>query len=426
MKFASRNSDYLPRNYYNIKADLPSLPKPPLHPATGQPLSPADLEPIFTKGYIAQETTLERDIPIPEAVLEAYSVFRPTPLNEATALEKYLDTPARIFYKYEGAGPVGSHKTNSAIPQAYMAAKEGITTLTTETGAGQWGTALAYAGSKFGIDTRIFMVRSSAQKKAGRLAMMRMFGGTVSESPGPDTAAGRKYYDQDHNHPGSLGMAISEAVETAASDPGTKYVLGSVLDAVLMHQTIIGQEAQKQMAELGADPDTIIGCVGGGSNFGGLAFPYAGLALREKKDYRFITVEPESCPSLTQGELRYDNGDSAGLVPLLFMHTLGRDFVPPALHAGGLRYHGMSPLISHLVSLGLVAPRSVAQQKAFEAGVLFLRTEGILPAPESSHAVAAAIDEAVKAREEKKPRVILFNLSGHGFLDIAAYDGSRP
>ena len=421
MRFASRRSDLLPRAYYNIKADLPTPPKPPLHPATKQPLKPEDLEPIFPKSFIRQEGVTYREVPIPEPVLEAYSVFRPTPLIEATALEKVLGTPARIFYKYEGVGPVGSHKTNTALMQAYLAAQDSVTTLATETGAGQWGSALAYAGSRFGIETRVFMVRSSFRQKPGRRVIMEMFGGSVLESPSPTTDAGRRFYEKDRDHPGSLGIAISEAVEVTVKNPGVKYALGSVLDSVLMHQTVIGLEAEKQMEELDAVPDTVIGCVGGGSNFGGLAFPFIRHSLESGRTTRFIAVEPEACPSLTQGSLRYDFGDSVGMTPLLYMYTLGMDFVPPPLHAGGLRYHGMAPLVSHLVDMGLVEPRAVAEKAVFDRAVLFMKTEGILPAPESSHAIAVAVDEALAAKADGRPRTILFNLSGHGFLDISAY-----
>ncbi|MGB8957866.1 MAG: TrpB-like pyridoxal phosphate-dependent enzyme [Candidatus Aminicenantales bacterium] len=421
MRFASRNTDFLPRAYYNIKADLPEPPKPPLHPGTKEPLKPEDLEIIFPKSFIRQEGVTERDVPIPGPVLEAYSVFRPTPLIEATALRKALGTPARIFYKYEGVGPVGSHKTNTAIMQAYLAAEDGVKTLATETGAGQWGSALAYAGSRFGIETRVFMVRSSFRQKPGRRVIMEMFGGGVLESPSSTTEAGRKFYDQDPEHPGSLGIAISEAVEVAVKTPGVKYALGSVLDSVLMHQTVIGLEAEKQMEEMGAVPDTVIGCVGGGSNFAGLAFPFIRHNLRGERKTRFIAVEPEACPSLTRGTLRYDFGDSVGMTPLLYMYTLGMDFVPPPLHAGGLRYHGMAPLVSHLAAMGVVEPRAVDEKTVFDRAVLFMRTEGILPAPESSHAISVAVDEALAAKEEGRERTILFNLSGHGFLDISAY-----
>lgn len=421
MRFASRKDEFLPRAFYNIKADLPVPPKPPLHPGTKEPLRPEDLEAIFPKSFIRQEGATDRYVPIPGPVLEAFAVFRPTPLIEATALEKHLGTPARIFYKYEGAGPVGSHKTNTALMQAYLAAGDGVRTLATETGAGQWGSALAYAGSRFGIKTRIFMVRSSFRQKPGRRTIMEMFGGAVLESPSPATEAGRTFFAKDPDHPGSLGIAIAEAVEVAAKDPAVKYALGSVLDSVLMHQTVIGLEAEKQMEELDAVPDTVIGCVGGGSNFAGLAFPFVRHGLAGRRKARFIAVEPDACPSLTRGELRYDFGDSVGLTPLLFMHTLGMDFVPPPLHAGGLRYHGMAPLVSHLTSLGIVEPRAVDERTVFDAATLFMRTEGILPAPESSHAIAAAIDEAIKAKGEGRRPVILFNLSGHGFLDISAY-----
>jgi tryptophan synthase beta chain len=423
MRFASRKTEYLPTHFYNIKPDLPEQPPPPLHPATREPLKPEDLEVIFPKGFIRQEGSTHREVPIPDEVLEAYSVFRPTPLIYASALRRYLGTPARIFYKYEGAGPVGSHKTNTAIMQAYLAAQEGVTALTTETGAGQWGSALAYAGSRFGIETRVFMVRSSFRQKPGRRIIMELFGGTVLESPSDTTDSGRKYFSQDPEHPGSLGIAISEAVETAAKNPGIKYSLGSVLDSVLMHQTVIGLEAEKQMAELGAEPDTIIGCVGGGSNFAGLAFPFVGRNLRGGRKSRFIAVEPDACPSLTAGTLCYDNGDSIGLTPLLYMHSLGREFIPPPLHAGGLRYHGMAPLVSHLTKLNIVEPRAIDQKTVFDAATLFMRTEGILPAPESSHAIAVAIQEALRAKAEGREPVILFNLSGHGFLDISAYNG---
>ncbi len=424
MRFASRDPRYLPAAYYNIKADLPELPPPPLHPGTQEPLKPEDLEPLFPRGFVRHEGSRDREVPIPDPVLEAYSVFRPTPLVYASALVKALDTPARIFYKYEGIGPVGSHKTNTALVQAYLAAQEGVTTLSTETGAGQWGAALAYSGARFGISTRIFMVRSSFRQKPGRRIIMELFGGNVLESPSDQTEAGRLFFSQDHDHRGSLGIAISEAVEVAAKNPEIKYSLGSVLDAVLMHQTVIGLEAEKQMAEAGVFPDTVVGCVGGGSNFAGLAFPFVRRNLEGKAAARFLAVEPESCPSLTKGQLAYDHGDSVGLTPLLFMHTLGKDFVPPVLHAGGLRYHGMAPLVSHLTKLGLVEARAIDQKKAFDAAKLFLTTEGILPAPESSHAIAVAVDEALRARDEGRESVILFNLSGHGFLDIHAFDAN--
>jgi len=421
MRYASRKDEFLPRAFYNIKADLPEPPRPPLHPGTKEPLKPEDLEAIFPKSFIRQESETAREVPIPGPVLEAFSAFRPTPLVEATALVKALGTPARIFYKYEGAGPVGSHKTNTAFMQAYLASLDGVTTLATETGAGQWGSALAYAGSRFGIETRVFMVRSSYRQKPGRRVIMEMFGGSVLESPSPTTDAGRKFYDQDPDHPGSLGIAISEAVEVTLKNPGVKYALGSVLDSVLMHQTVIGLEAEQQMEELGAVPDTVIGCVGGGSNFSGLAFPFVRHRLKGGRRTRFIAVEPEACPTLTQGALRYDFGDSVGMTPLLYMHTLGMDFVPPPLHAGGLRYHGMAPLVSHLAAQGIVEPKAVSESSVFDAGVLFMRTEGVLPAPESAHAIAAAVAEALAAKKEGRRVNILFNLSGHGFLDLGAY-----
>ncbi len=421
-RFASRKEDYLPTKFYNLKADLEDLPKPPLNPQTKEPLKPEDLSPIFPEGFIRQEGSMERYIPIPEKVLEAYSVYRPTPLVYASKLKKYLDTPAHIFYKYEGAGPTGSHKSNTAIAQAFLAAQEGVETLTTETGAGQWGSALSQAGGLFGLKVKVFMVRISFRQKPGRRILMELLGGNVQESPSNQTEAGKKFFAQDKDHPGSLGIAISEAVETALKYKNAKYSLGSVLDSVLMHQSIIGLESDEQMKELGAEPDTIIGCVGGGSNYAGLAFPFVRKRLVEGKNINFIAVEPEVCPTLTKGKLRYDHGDSVGMTPLLYMYTLGMDFVPPPIHAGGLRYHGMAPLISHLTYKGIIEPRAYKQTKVFESGKLFLKTEGILPAPESSHAIAAAIDEAAEAREKNQKKVILFNLSGHGFLDINAYD----
>jgi tryptophan synthase beta chain len=426
MRFASRKEEFLPRAFYNLKADLPEPPKPPLHPGTKEPIKPEDLEPIFPRSFIRQEGATEREVPIPGPVLEAYAVFRPTPLVEATALRRALDTPARIFYKYEGAGPVGSHKTNTALMQSYLAASDGVETLVTETGAGQWGSALAYAGARFGTRTRVFMVRSSYRQKPGRRVIMELFGGTVVESPSPTTEAGRRFFVADPDHPGSLGIAISEAVEAVVKDGRARYALGSVLDSVLMHQTVIGLEAERQMEELGAEPDVVVGCVGGGSNFAGLAFPFVRHNLSGARKARFVAVEPDACPTLTRGALRYDFGDSVGLTPLLFMHTLGMDFVPPPLHAGGLRYHGMAPLVSHLAAKDIVEPRAVDQKAVFDAAVLFMRTEGILPAPESAHAVAGAVEEALKAKEAGRETVILFNLSGHGFLDISAYNGRRP
>lgn len=422
-RFASRKKEYIPEKFYNIKADLPELPKPPLNPATGKPLKPEDLLVIFPAAFVEQETSMEKYIPIPEEVMKAFETYRPSPLIYALGLKEYLQTPAHIFYKYEGTSPTGSHKSNTAIVQAYLAAKEGVETLTTETGAGQWGSALAHACSIFGIELRVFMVRISYQQKPGRRILMELFGAKVFQSPSAETESGKRFYQKNPNHPGSLGIAISEAVELAAKNSSVKYSLGSVLDSVLMHQTVIGQEAEQQLKEFGVEnPDIVIGCVGGGSNFAGLAFPFVRENLKEGKNIRFIAVEPEACPTLTRGELRYDHGDTAGLTPLLFMHTLGKDFIPPPIHAGGLRYHGMAPLVSHLVKMGIIEPRAYPQNRVFEAAKTFFKTEGILPAPESSHAVAAVIEEALNAKKEGREKVILFNLSGHGLLDISAFD----
>ncbi len=422
-RFSLRSKKYIPDKFYNIKADLDEMPKPPLHPVTKEPLKPEDLSPLFPEGFIEEEASIERFIEIPEEVKNIYSVYRPTPLIYARYLKEYLDTPAHIFFKYEGVSPTGSHKTNTAVMQAFLAKKEGIKTFTTETGAGQWGSALSYAGQVFGLNIKVFMVRISYRQKPGRRILIKNFGGDVVESPSNLTESGKNFLREDPEHPGSLGIAISEAVEMALSDEKYKYSLGSVLDAVLLHQTVIGLEAQKQFEDLNLDPDIIIGCVGGGSNFGGLSFPFVGKMLREnKKRIKFIAVEPKVCPTITKGELKYDNGDSAGLTPLLYMHTLGKDFVPPPIHAGGLRYHGMAPLVSHLVKKGIVEPRAYEQDEVFEAARIFLKTEGILPAPESAHAIKAAIDEALRLKKEKEEKVILFNLSGHGFFDITAYD----
>ncbi len=420
-RYASRSEDILPTQYYNLKADLPDLPQPPLHPGTREPLGPQDLAPIFPMGFIQQEASMERFIPIPAPVMDAYAMFRPTPLVYASGLKNHLQTPAHIFYKYEGVGPAGSHKSNTAIPQAYLAAQEGVKSLTTETGAGQWGSALSQAAASFDIVVKVFMVRISYRQKPGRRIMMELFGAQVEESPSPLTKAGNRFFSQDPDHPGSLGIAISEAVEMAVQDDSVKYSLGSVLDSVLMHQSVIGLEADKQIQEMGMNPDVVVGCVGGGSNFAGLAFPFVQKNLTEKKNIRFIAVEPEACPTLTAGDLRYDHGDSVGMTPLLYMYTLGMDFVPPPIHAGGLRYHGMAPLVSHLVHKGVVEAQAYSETKVFRAARTFLQTEGILPAPESSHAIAAVIDQALEAKAEGREKVILFNLSGHGFLDINAY-----
>ncbi len=427
-RFSSRKKEHLPTHFYNIKADLAVQPKPPLDPRSGQVLDPSALQAIFPRAFIDQEISRERYVPIPAAVLEAYAQYRPTPLVYAAELKKHLRTPAHIFYKYEGASPTGSHKSNTALMQAYLAAGEGVRELVTETGAGQWGSALAYAGARFGIHTRVFMVRASYRQKPGRRTVMNLFGAQVEESPGPNTESGRGYYSKNADHPGSLGIAISEAVETVLNNPASKYALGSVLDSVLLHQTVIGQEAETQLKEIGMEPDTVIGCVGGGSNFAGISFPFIRKNLVEGKKIECIAVEPEVCPSLTGGELRYDHGDSAGLTPLLYMYTLGRDFIPPPIHAGGLRYHGMAPLVSHLAASGQVRARSFTQAVVFDAAKTFYTSEGVLPAPESAHAVAAVIEEANRAARTGEEKVILFNLSGHGFFDIGAYErnGSSP
>ena len=423
-RFAPRDHDYLPRTYYNLKPRLDSLPRPPLHPATRRPLTPSDLRPLFPEGFIAHEASIEPEVEIPAPVRRAYSLYRPTPLLRAHGLEEALDTPAEIYFKFEGAGPMGSHKSNTAIAQAFLAADEGVTTLTTETGAGQWGSALSHAAAPFGLDVRVFMVRCSFRQKPGRKTLMELCGASVLESPSDVTASGRRYFREDPDHSGSLGIAISEAVELAAEVDGVRYALGSVLDAVMLHQSVIGREAIAQMEYFDAEPDVVVGCVGGGSNFAGLAFPFVGRMLEGGAKTRFVAVEPELCPTLTQGPLRYDSGDSAGLTPLVYMHSLGRDFVPPPIHAGGLRYHGMAPLVSHLVSLGVVEPLALPQDEVFRAGKLFLESEGVLPAPESCHAVAAALREAASAREEGVGRRILIGLSGHGLLDLAAYEAS--
>lgn len=411
----------LPRAYYNLVPDLPVPPAPPLHPGTRQPLDPSALEPLFPRGLIEQETTTAKEVPIPDEVLSAYASYRPTPLVRARRLERALRTPARIYYKHEGSSPTGSHKLNTAIPQAYFNAREGVGRLATETGAGQWGTALALAGAMFEIPVTVYMVRVSFDQKPYRRTVIRAYGAEVFPSPSERTAAGRAVLARHPDSPGSLGIAISEAVEDAASHADTRYALGSVLNHVILHQSVIGLEARKQMELAGDYPDVVVGCHGGGSNFAGLAFPF----LRDRiagKQIRAVAVEPLSCPSLTRGEFRYDFGDAARLTPLVKMHTLGHDFVPPAIHAGGLRYHGASPLVSHALSLGLVEAVACGQDEAFRAALLFARTEGVVPAPESSHAIRAAVGEAERAREEGRQRVILFNLSGHGHLDLGAYE----
>jgi tryptophan synthase beta chain len=412
----------LPTHFYNIAADLPEPPPPPLHPGTREPIGPEALAPLFPMELIRQEVSSERLIPIPEEVRDAYRIYRPSPLVRALGLERSLRTPARIYYKYEGGSPAGSHKPNTAIPQAYYNRAEGVTRLVTETGAGQWGSALALAGSLFGLETKVFMVRVSYEQKPYRRSFIQTMGGTVVPSPSVETNAGRAVLAADPDSTGSLGIAISEAIEEAATREDTKYSLGSVLNHVLLHQTVIGLEAKQQMELAGDDVDVVIGCAGGGSNFAGIAFPFLGERMAGRSRTRFLAVEPASCPSLTQGEYRYDFGDNAGTTPLMKMHTLGNRFRPAPIHAGGLRYHGMAPMVSHLYQLGFVEARAYAQNTCFEAAVQFARTEGLVPAPESSHAVRAAIDEAVAARDAGEERVILFNLSGHGLFDMAAYD----
>jgi len=412
----------LPTHFYNIAADLPEPLPPPLHPATREPIGPEALAPLFPMELIRQEVSSERLIEIPEPVREAYRTYRPSPLIRALGLEQALDTPARIYYKNEGVSPAGSHKPNTAIAQAFYNQAEGVTRLTTETGAGQWGSALALAGALFGIETKVFMVRVSYEQKPYRRSFIQTMGATVVPSPSRETNAGRQVLAADPDSTGSLGIAISEAVEEAASREDTKYSIGSALNHVLLHQTVIGQEAIKQMEMAGDAPDVVIGCAGGGSNFSGIAFPFLRDRLTGTSQTRFLAVEPASCPSLTRGEYRYDFGDAVGMTPLLKMHTLGHEFRPAPIHAGGLRYHGMAPLVSHLYELGFIEARAYAQNTCFEAAIQFARTEGLIPAPESSHAIRAAIDEALEAREAGEPRVILFNLSGHGYFDMAAYD----
>ena len=412
----------LPTHYLNIAADLPVPLPPPLHPGTREPIGPEMLAPLFPMALIGQEVSAEPLVEIPEEVREAYRIFRPSPLHRALGLEKALDTPARIYFKNEGVSPAGSHKANTAIAQAYYNRTEGITRLVTETGAGQWGSALAFAGALFGIETKVFMVRVSYDQKPYRRSFIQSFGATVVPSPSRETHAGRAVLEADPDATGSLGIAISEAGEEAGSREDPKYSLGSVLNHVLLHQTVIGQEAIAQMGMAGEMPDVVIGCAGGGSNFAGIAFPFLRERLSGGRQTRFVAVEPSSCPSLTKGDYRYDFGDTAGTTPLLKMHTLGNDFVPPPIHAGGLRYHGMAPLVSHLHDLGLVDARAYPQEVCFDAALQFARAEGLIPAPESSHAIRAAIDEALEAREAGEERTILFNLSGHGHFDMAAYD----
>jgi tryptophan synthase beta chain len=411
----------LPKQWYNILPDLPEKPPPPLHPGTKEPIGPEALAPIFPMGLIEQEVSTERYIPIPEEVLDIYRIWRPTPFFRATRLEKALGTPARLYYKYEGGSPAGSHKPNTAVAQAYYNAKEGVKRLSTETGAGQWGSALAFGCDQFGLECKVYMVRVSYEQKPYRRSMMEMWGASVTPSPSKETESGSKILSIDKDNPGSLGIAISEAVEDAAKRDDTKYSLGSVLNHVLLHQTIIGQEAKLAFDKIDDYPDVVIGCTGGGSNFAGVSFPFIADKIAGKK-VRVVAAEPAACPSLTRGEFRYDFGDTAQMTPLLPMYTLGHSFIPPAIHSGGLRYHGMAPLISQLVASGIVEPVSFMQKECFEAGLLFAKTEGIVPAPEPTHAIRAAIIEAERCKKEGKEEAILFNLCGHGHLDLAAYD----
>ncbi|KRF20651.1 tryptophan synthase subunit beta [Nocardioides sp. Soil797] len=410
----------MPTHWYNVVADLPTPPPPPLHPGTHQPVGPGDLAPLFPPELIAQEVSGERYVEIPEPVREVYAQYRPSPLMRARNLEQKLGTPARIYYKYEGVSPAGSHKVNTSVPQAYYNKINGIDRLTTETGAGQWGTALSYACSLFDMTCEVWQVGASYDTKPQRRTLIEVFGGTVHRSPSRMTESGRAF---EEGHPGSLGIAISEAVELAAQDPKAKYALGSVLNHVLLHQTVSGEETLKQLAKAGeSGADLVVGCAGGGSNFAGLAFPFLREKLAGNQSPRILAVEPTSCPTLTRGEYRYDFGDTAGLTPLMKMYTLGHDFVPSPIHAGGLRYHGMAPLVSHCVHEGLIEATALHQSECFEAAVEFARTEGIVPAPESSHALAQARREALEAKESGEEKVIVILLSGHGLLELGAYD----
>ena len=420
LKYLLQEAD-MPRSWYNVIADLPSPPPPPLHPGTGEPVGPDDLAPLFPQALIAQEVSTERYVPIPEEVQEVYRLWRPSPLYRAHRLEKALGTPARIYYKYEGVSPVGSHKPNTAVPQAFYNAQEGVSLLTTETGAGQWGSALAFACAQFGLECEVWQVRASYDQKPYRKIMMETFGATVHPSPSELTASGQAVLASDPHSTGSLGIAISEAVEKAAGNPDARYALGSVLNHVLMHQTVIGEEALRQFELAGDSPDVIVGCTGGGSNFGGLVFPFLREKLAGKISPTIRAVEPAACPSLTRGKYAYDFGDTAGLTPLLKMHTLGHAFIPDPIHAGGLRYHGMSPLLSHIVDLGLVDAVAIGQNECFAAGVRFARSEGIVPAPEPTHALAECVREALRCKETGEEKVILTALCGHAHLDLPAY-----
>jgi tryptophan synthase beta chain len=411
----------IPKAWYNIVADLPAPPPEVLHPGTLKPVGPDDLAPLFPMELILQEVTQERDVEIPGPVRDVYRQWRPCPLYRARRLEKALQTPARIYYKYEGVSPAGSHKPNTAVPQAFYNKQAGVKRLITETGAGQWGSSLAFAGALFGLEVQVFMVRVSYDQKPYRRALMESYGARCVPSPSSETASGRAILAKDPNHPGSLGIAISEAVEVAVQRDDTKYALGSVLNHVLLHQTVLGLEAMEQLEMADDYPDVIVGCTGGGSNFAGIAFPFLGAQLRGGRRLRIVAVEPAACPSLTRGVYAYDFGDTAHLTPLTKMHTLGATFTPPGFHAGGLRYHGMAPLVSHVKQLGLIEAKAYHQTSCFAAGVQFARAEGIVPAPEANHAVRGAIDEAIRCREEGVSRAILFNLCGHGHFDMQAY-----
>lgn len=413
----------IPTHYYNILPDLPTPLDPPLHPGTKQPVGPADLAPLFPMEIIKQEMSGESMIEIPDEVRQAYTLYRPTPLIRAERLEKALGTPAKIYFKYEGVSPVGSHKLNTSLPQAYYNKMEGVKRLATETGAGQWGSSLAFACNYFGLECAVYMVKVSFEQKPYRKAMMRLYGATCVASPSITTQAGRDALAADQNSTGSLGMAIAEAVEDAAKREDTKYALGSVLNHVLLHQTIIGQEAMKQMAIAGDYPDIIVGCHGGGSNFAGIAFPFLKDKIKgDKKNLRAIAAEPKSCPTLTEGEFKYDFGDTVGLTPLMKMYSLGYNFMPPSIHAGGLRYHGASPIVSNLYHDKIIEAVAYEQKEIFEAAVFFAKNQGIVPAPESAHAIKAVFVEAEKCKQSGEAKVILFNLSGHGHFDMAAYD----
>lgn len=412
----------MPRQWYNIQADMPNPAQPPLNPATKQPAGPDDLSAIFPMPLIEQEVSTERFIDIPEEVLEIYTTWRPSPLFRAYNLEKALGTPAKIYYKHEGVSPAGSHKPNTAIAQAYYNKQAGVKRLSTETGAGQWGSSLALACSYFDLECTVYMVKVSYHQKPYRRSMMEVWGANVFASPTDMTQSGRDVLAANPDSNGSLGIAISEAVEDAAGKKDTNYSLGSVLNHVMLHQTIIGQESKKQLEMVGEYPDFVIGCCGGGSNFAGISFPFIHDKIRDDKQVRCIGVEPAACPTLTKGKMTYDFGDSAGLTPLLMMYTLGHNFMPPGIHAGGLRYHGQSPLVSQLTKDGLIEARAVAQEGAFEAALIFARSEGIIPAPETSHAIRSTIDIALECKESGEEKTILFNLSGHGHFDMTAYD----